>query len=45
MKMQALITKAQKEAADEVDSEHANRAAQKVAQEYFRTMQQDVQKK
>jgi hypothetical protein len=45
MKMQALITKAQKEATDEVDSEHANRAAQKVAQEYFRTMQQDVQKK
>ena len=33
-----MVEKAQKEAADEVDSEHASRAAQKVAQEYFRTM-------
>ena len=41
MMMQELIKKAQNEATDEVDSEHANRSAQKVAQEYFRTMAQD----
>jgi hypothetical protein len=42
MMMQKLVEKAQKDATDEVDSEHANRAAQKVAQEYFRTMAQDA---
>jgi hypothetical protein len=29
---------------DEVDTEHANRAAQKVAQEYFRVMEKDAPK-
>jgi hypothetical protein len=38
MLMQKLVAKAHQEAADEVDSEHASRAAQKVAEEYFRTM-------
>jgi len=42
MMIQKLAQKAQKEATDEVDTEHANRAAQKVAQEYFRTMAQDA---
>jgi hypothetical protein len=41
MQIQEMVKKAEKEAADEVDSEHANRAAQKVAQEYFRTMERD----
>jgi hypothetical protein len=41
MMMQKMVAKAEKEATDEVDSEHANRAAQKVAQEYFRTMTKD----
>jgi hypothetical protein len=43
--MAKIIADAQKEAADEVDSEHANRQAQKVAQEYFRTMEKESQKK
>ena len=42
MMMQKMVAKAEKEATDEVDSEHANRAAQKVAQEYFRTMSKDA---
>ena len=42
MMMQKIAQQAQKEATDEIDTEHANRAAQKVAQEYFRTMTQDA---
>jgi hypothetical protein len=42
MALQDIAKKAQDEATDEVDSEHANRAAQKVAQEYFRTMTEDA---
>jgi len=42
MLMQKLVAKAHQEAADEVDSEHASRAAQKVAEEYFRTMEKDA---
>jgi len=38
MAMQELEKHATDQATDEIDSEHANRAAQKVAQEYFRTM-------
>jgi hypothetical protein len=45
MTMQEVIKKAQNEMTDEVDTEHANRAAQKVAQEYFRVMEQDAPKK
>jgi Fe-S-cluster formation regulator IscX/YfhJ len=45
MMMQKMVAKAEKEATDEVDSEHANRAAQKVAQEYFRTMSKDTPEK
>jgi hypothetical protein len=45
MSMQEVVKKAQAEMTDEVDTEHANRAAQKVAQEYFRVMQQDAPKK
>ena len=41
MTMQEIVKKAQNETTDEVDTEHANRAAQKVAQEYFRTMEKD----
>jgi hypothetical protein len=40
--MQEIAKKAQDEATDEIDSEHANRAAQKVAQEYFRTMAENA---
>jgi hypothetical protein len=40
--IQKLVAKAQKDAPDEVDSEHASRAAQKVAEEYFRTMAKDA---
>ena len=43
--MAKIIADAQREAADEVDAEHANRQAQKVAQEYFRTMEKESQKK
>jgi hypothetical protein len=45
MSMQEVVKKAQAEMTDEVDTEHANRAAQKVAQEYFRVMQEDAPKK
>jgi hypothetical protein len=45
MAMQEVEKAAKNEATDEVDAEHANRAAQKVAQEYFRTMQETTQKK
>jgi hypothetical protein len=45
MSMQDVVRKAQAEMTDEVDTEHANRAAQKVAQEYFRVMQEDAPKK
>ena len=45
MSMQDVVKKAQAEMTDEVDTEHANRAAQKVAQEYFRVMQEDAPKK
>jgi hypothetical protein len=41
MLIQKLVAKAHQEAADEVDSEHASRAAQKVAEEYFRTMEKE----
>jgi hypothetical protein len=41
MRIQEMVKRAEKEAVDEVDAEHANRQAQKVAQEYFRTMSQD----
>lgn len=42
MVMQELAKKAEKEAPDEIDTEHASKSAQKVAQEYFRTMSQDA---
>jgi hypothetical protein len=41
MMIEKLIAKAHQDAPDEVDSEHASRAAQKVAEEYFRTMEKD----
>ena len=44
MSMQEAVKKAQNEMTDEVDTEHANRAAQKVAQEYFRVMEKDAPK-
>jgi hypothetical protein len=44
MTMQEVVKKAQNEMTDEVDTEHANRAAQKVAQEYFRVMEKDAPK-
>jgi hypothetical protein len=43
--LQKVASDAMKEAADEVESEHANRQAQKVAQKYFSTMAQEGQKK
>jgi hypothetical protein len=42
MIMQELAKKADDQATDEIDSEHANRAAQKAAREYFRTMSQEI---
>jgi hypothetical protein len=45
MTMQEVVKKAQNEMTDEVDTEHANRAAQKVAQEYFRVIEKDAPKK
>ena len=39
--MQKIVSDAQKEAADEVESEHANRQAQNVAKKYFSTMAQE----
>ncbi len=43
--MQKIAKKALDEAPDEIDNEHASRAAQKAAQEYFRTMAEDAPKK